>query len=347
MAKINFGGVVEEVVTREEFPLAKAREVLKNETIAILGYGVQGPGQALNLKDNGFNVIVGQRKDSKTWDKAIADGWVPGKTLFELDEACQKGTILQFLLSDAGQIAAWPIVKKHLDASKTLYFSHGFGITYKDQTGIVPPADVDVILVAPKGSGTSLRRLFQEGRGLNSSFAIHQDASGKARDKVIALGIGVGSGYLFETNFQKEVYSDLTGERGTLMGALAGIMEAQYNLLRKKGHSPSESFNETVEELTESLIKLVAENGMDWMYANCSTTAQRGALDWKDKFRDAVAPVFEDLYESVATGNEARITIEANRKPDYRVELEKELATIHESEMWQAGAQVRKLRPKQ
>jgi ketol-acid reductoisomerase len=347
MAKINFGGVEEEVVTREEFPLAKAREVLKNETIAILGYGVQGPGQALNLKDNGFNVIVGQRKESKTWDKAIADGWVPGKTLFELDEACQKGTILQFLLSDAGQIAAWPMVKKHLNPSKTLYFSHGFGITYKDQTGIIPPADVDVILVAPKGSGTSLRRLFQEGRGLNSSFAIHQDASGKARDKVIALGIGVGSGYLFETNFQKEVYSDLTGERGTLMGALAGIMEAQYNLLRKKGHSPSESFNETVEELTESLIKLVAENGMDWMYANCSTTAQRGALDWKDKFRDAVAPVFEELYESVATGNEARITIEANRKPDYRVGLEKELATIHESEMWQAGAQVRKLRPKQ
>lgn len=347
MAKINFGGVEEEVVTRGEFPLEKAREVLKNETIAILGYGVQGPGQALNLKDNGFNVIVGQRKGSKTWDKAVADGWVPGKTLFELEEACDKGTILQFLLSDAGQIALWPTVKKYLTPGKALYFSHGFGITYSDQTGIIPPADVDVILVAPKGSGTSLRRLFLEGKGLNSSFAVHQDATGKARERVIALGIGVGSGYLFETNFKKEVYSDLTGERGTLMGALAGIMEAQYNLLRKHGHTPSEAFNETVEELTESLIKLVAENGMDWMYANCSTTAQRGALDWKDRFRDAVAPVFDQLYESVASGNEARITIEANRKPDYRVELEKELATLHNSEMWQAGAAVRKLRPKQ
>lgn len=347
MAKINFGGVEEEVVTREEFPLEKAREVLKNDTIAVLGYGVQGPGQALNLRDNGFNVIVGQRKDSKTWDKAVKDGWVPGKDLFELEEACQKGTILQFLLSDAGQIALWPTVKKHLNKNKTLYFSHGFGITYSDQTGIVPPADVDVILVAPKGSGTSLRRLFLEGKGLNSSFAIHQNASGKAREKAIALGIGVGSGYLFETNFKKEVFSDLTGERGTLMGALAGILEAQYTLLRKKGHSPSEAFNETVEELTESLIKLVAENGMDWMYANCSTTAQRGALDWKNRFRDAVAPVFDDLYESVASGNEARITIEANRQPDYRVKLEKELAELHNSEMWQAGAQVRKLRPKQ
>ncbi|MDF9797528.1 ketol-acid reductoisomerase [Catalinimonas alkaloidigena] len=347
MAKINFGGVEEEVVTREEFPLEKAREVLKNETIAVLGYGVQGPGQALNLKDNGFNVIVGQRKDSKTWDKAVADGWVPGETLFELDEACEKGTILQYLLSDAGQIALWPKVKSYLKPGKTLYFSHGFGVTYKDQTGIEPPSDVDVILVAPKGSGTSLRRLFLAGKGLNSSFAVHQDASGKAREKVIALGIGVGSGYLFETNFQKEVYSDLTGERGSLMGAIQGLFAAQYDLLRKRGHSPSEAFNETVEEATESLYPLIAENGMDWMYANCSTTAQRGALDWWKKFRDAVAPVFEDLYDSVASGNEAKITIEANSKSDYRPKLEKELDELRESEMWKAGAQVRKLRPKE
>jgi ketol-acid reductoisomerase len=347
MAKINFGGVEEEVVTREEFPLDKAREVLKDETIAVLGYGVQGPGQALNLKDNGFNVIVGQRKDSKTWDKAVADGWVPGETLFELEEACEKGTILQFLLSDAGQIAFWPTLKKHLSAGKTIYFSHGFAVTYKEQTGIVPPADVDVILVAPKGSGTSLRRLFVAGKGLNSSFAVHQDASGKAREKVIALGIGVGSGYLFETDFKREVFSDLTGERGSLMGAIQGLFAAQYDLLRKKGHSPSEAFNETVEEATESLYPLIAENGMDWMYANCSTTAQRGALDWWKKFRDAVAPVFEDLYDSVASGNEAKITIEANSKSDYRPELEKELDELRNSEMWQAGAQVRKLRPKE
>jgi len=347
MAKINFGGVEEEVVTREEFPLEKAREVLKDETIAVLGYGVQGPGQALNLKDNGFNVIVGQRKDSKTWDKAVADGWVPGETLFELDEACERGTILQYLLSDAGQIALWPKVKSYLKPGKTLYFSHGFGVTYKDQTGIEPPADVDVILVAPKGSGTSLRRLFLAGKGLNSSFAIHQDATGKAREKVIALGIGVGSGYLFETDFKKEVYSDLTGERGSLMGAIQGLFAAQYDLLRKRGHSPSEAFNETVEEATESLYPLIAENGMDWMYANCSTTAQRGALDWWKKFRDAVAPVFEDLYDSVASGNEAKITIEANSKADYRPKLEKELDELRESEMWKAGAQVRKLRPKE
>lgn len=345
MAKINFGGVIEEVVTREEFPLDKAREVLKDETVAIIGYGVQGPGQALNLRDNGIRVIIGQRKDSKTWDKAIADGWVPGETLFEIEEAAEKGTIIQYLLSDAGQIALWPTIKKYLTPGKALYFSHGFGITYKEQTGIVPPADVDVILVAPKGSGTSLRRLFLAGKGLNSSFAIHQDATGKGRTRAIALGIGVGSGYLFETDFRKEVYSDLTGERGTLMGAIAGIFEAQYNTLRRNGHSPSEAFNETVEELTQSLMPLVAENGMDWMYANCSTTAQRGALDWKGRFRDATQPVFDELYDSVASGKEAERTIKLNSQPDYRVKLEAELKTLHDSEIWQAGQAVRSLRP--
>ena len=345
MAQLNFGGSLENVVTREEFSLEKAQDILQDEVIAIIGYGVQGPGQALNLRDNGFNVIVGQRYPSPTWDKAIADGWVPGETLFSIDEAAERGTIIQYLLSDAAQIAAWPQLKAKLTPGKALYFSHGFGITYKEQTGIIPPADVDVILVAPKGSGTSLRRLFLAGKGLNSSFAIHQDSTGKGRTRAIALGIGVGSGYLFETDFRKEVYSDLTGERGTLMGAIAGIFEAQYNTLRRNGHSPSEAFNETVEELTQSLMPLVAENGMDWMYANCSTTAQRGALDWKGRFRDATQPVFDELYESVASGKEAERTIKLNSQPDYRVKLEAELKTLHDSEIWQAGQAVRSLRP--
>jgi ketol-acid reductoisomerase len=345
MAKLNFGGVLENVVTREEFPLTKAQEVLKNETVAVLGYGVQGPGQSLNLRDNGIHVIVGQRKNSSSWDKAIEDGWVPGETLFSLEEAAERATIIQYLLSDAGQIAQWEMVKSKLTPGKALYFSHGFGVTFKDKTGIVPPKDVDVILVAPKGSGTSLRRLFVAGKGLNSSYAIFQDATGKAKDRVLALGIAVGSGYLFETDFEKEVYSDLTGERGVLMGALAGIFEAQYNVLRKYGHSPSEAFNETVEELTQSLMPLVAENGMDWMYANTSTTAQRGALDWRHRFRDQLEPLFEELYTSVKTGKEAEIVIQANQQEDYRVKLEQELKEVRESELWQAGQQVRKLRP--
>lgn len=345
MAKINFGGVEENVVTREEFPLEKAREVLKNETIAVIGYGVQGPGQSLNLRDNGLNVIVGQREGSKSWEKAVADGWEPGKTLFGIEEAAERATIIQYLLSDAGQIAVWPTIEKHLTPGKALYFSHGFGITYKERTGIVPPAGVDVILIAPKGSGTSLRRMFLQGRGLNSSYAVFQDATGRAFERVVALGIGVGSGYLFETDFKREVYSDLTGERGTLMGAIQGIFAAQYETLRANGHTPSEAFNETVEELTQSLMPLVAENGMDWMYANCSTTAQRGALDWWKRFRDATKPVFEELYREVAAGNEAQRSIDLNSKPDYREKLDEELRQMRESEIWQTGAVVRKLRP--
>lgn len=345
MAKLNFGGVEENVVTRDEFPLSKAVDTLKDETIAVIGYGVQGPGQSLNLKDNGFNVIVGQRKNSKSWAKALVDGWVEGVNLFDIEEACEKATIIQYLLSDAGQIAQWETIKKYLTPGKALYFSHGFGITYSERTGIIPPDNVDVILVAPKGSGTSLRRMFLAGKGLNSSFAIHQDATGKARDRAVSLGIGVGSGYLFETNFKKEVFSDLTGERGSLMGAIAGLFEAQYDVLRKNGHSPSEAFNESVEELTQSLMPLVAENGMDWMYANTSTTAQRGALDWKNKFKDAVSPVFDELYESVKSGEEAQRAIDSNSQPDYREKLNKELQEIRESELWTAGKTVRALRP--
>jgi len=348
MAKVDFGGVKEDVVMRKEFSMRKARSVLKNETIAVLGYGVQGPAQSLNMKDNGFNVIIGQAKRfKKDWDRARKDGWKPGKTLFDLEEAAKRGTIIQMLVSDAAQKAIWPAVKKCLDPGDALYFSHGFSIVYKKQTGVIPPKDVDVIMVAPKGSGTSVRRNFLSGAGINSSFAVEQDYTGRARERCIAIGIAIGSGYLFPTTFKKEVHSDLTGERGVLMGALAGIMEAQYDVLRGHGHSPSEAFNETAEELTQSLIRLVDENGMDWMYANCSATAQRGALDWKPKFKKAVLPVFKELYKRVASGAETARVLSSCGKPDYQQQLAKELAVIGDSEMWRAGKATRSLRPKE
>ncbi|OEU53425.1 MAG: ketol-acid reductoisomerase [Desulfobacterales bacterium C00003106] len=346
MAKIDFGGVVEDVVLSEEFPLKKAREVLAKETVAVLGYGVQGPAQSLNMKDNGIKVIIGQRKEEKVfWDKAIKDGFVPGETLFSVEEAAERGTIIQMLISDAGQMAVWPKIKGYMKEGDALYFSHGFSIVYKDQTKVIPPDNIDVIMVAPKGSGASVRTNFLDGSGINSSYAVFQDYTGRATERTLAVGIAIGSGYLFPTTFEQEVHSDLTGERGVLMGCLAGVMEAQYNVLRKHGHSPSEAFNETVEELTQSLIRLVGQNGMDWMYANCSTTAQRGALDWKPRFRDAVAPLFDNLYERVVSGEETKIVLEANSAPDYMERLGKELKVIRDSEMWRAGAAVRSLRP--
>jgi ketol-acid reductoisomerase len=346
MAKINFGGIEEDVITVEEFSLDKARNVLKKETVAVIGYGVQGPGQSSNMKDNGINVIIGQSKEFKNdWDRAVKDGWVPGKTLFDIEEAAKRGTIIQMLVTDAAQKMIWPTIKRCLNPGDALYFSHGFSIVYKDQTQVIPPDNVDVIMVAPKGSGTSVRRNFLAGAGINSSYAVFQDYTGRAWERTIAVGIAIGSGYLFPTTFENEVHSDLVGERGVLMGCLAGVMEAQYNVLRKNGHSPSEAFNETVEELTQSLIRLVDENGMDWMYSNCSATAQRGALDWRHKFREAVAPVFDLLYKSVVSGRETEIVMKANSAPDYKERLRKELDEIKNSEMWRAGAAVRKLRP--
>ncbi|WP_185871719.1 ketol-acid reductoisomerase [Blattabacterium cuenoti] len=343
--KIKFGSTEENIITRDEFPLSKAKEILKKETISVLGYGVQGPGQSLNLRDNGFKVIVGQRKHSYSWNKALKDGWIEGKNLFSLEEASKKGTILMYLLSDAGQIHFWPILNKYLTKGKSLYFSHGFGLTFCNKTKIYPPKNIDIFLVAPKGSGTSLRKFFKKGKGINSSYSVYQDYSGNGLEKALSIGIGIGSGYLFETNFQNEVYSDLVGERGTLMGAIQGIFAAQYQVLREKGHSPSESFNETVEELTQSLMPLVSEKGMDWMYANCSTTAQRGALDWWKKFRDATFPIFQELYHEVSSGNEAERVIKSNSEMNYREKLEKELQDLRKSELWKVGSIIRNLRP--
>ena len=345
MKEITIGSITETAIERKDYPPEKVRQILANETVAVLGYGVQGRGQSQNMRDNGIKVIVGQRTGGKAYDLCLQDGWIPGETLFDPEEAAAKATVIQYLLSDAGQKEMWPKIKPHLTAGKALYFSHGFSIVFHDQTGVVPPTDIDVILCAPKGSGTTVRRLFLEGRGINSSFAIHQDATGRAKERCLALGVAIGSGYLFETTFQKEVYSDLTGERGVLMGAIYGLWLAQYEVLRANGHSPSEAFNETVEEATQSLYPLIAEKGMDWMYANCSTTAQRGALDWFKPFRDASKPVFEKLYESVKSGEETKRVLDANSRSDYREGLEKELKEIAESEMWVAGNWVRSLRP--
>ncbi len=348
MALIDFGGIKEEVVTRKEFSMARARKALRGETIAVIGYGVQGPAQSLNMKDNGFRVIVGQSKQyPQDWNRARKDGWVPGKDLFSIEEACERGTIIEMLVSDAAQRSIWPVVKERLDPGNALYFSHGFSIVYKKQTKVIPPKHVDVVMVAPKGSGTSVRRNFLSGAGINASFAVEQDATGRARERCLALGIAIGSGYLFPTTFKNEVFSDLTGERGVLMGAIAGIMEAQYDVLRRRGHSPSEAFNETVEEFTESLIRLVGENGMDWMYANCSSTAQRGALDWKPKFKKAVMPLFNELYKRVAAGVETERVLKSCGRPDYKEILTKELNVMANSEMWRAGKATRSLRPKE
>jgi ketol-acid reductoisomerase len=346
MKTIEIKGTKEIIIERSDYPLEKIKQILGKEATAILGYGPQGRGQGLNMRDQGFNVIVGLRK-GRSWDLALEDGWEPGKNLFEMEEAARKGTIVQYLVSDAAQISNWPMVKSCLKEGDCLYFSHGFGITFRDQTNIVAPKNVDVVLVAPKGSGMSVRKLFEAGSGINASYAIHQDYTKRAKERCLATAFAIGSGHVFETTFENEVYSDLTGERCVLMGLIEGAFRAQYNVLRAHGHSPSEAFNETVEEALQSLYPLINQRGMDWMYANCSTTAQRGALDWAPRFEKALQPLIEECYRSVRAGTEAKKAIEANSRSDYREQLNKELAAIDQSEMWTAGRVLRPLRPKQ
>ena len=346
MAQIDFGGVLEEVVTRDEVPLSQARTTLSSEVIGVLGYGPQGQGQSLNLRDNGVSVIIGQRRGGRGWDDALRDGWVEGKTLFDdVTEVVRRATIIEYLLSDAGQREQWPQIQPHLKKGQALCFSHGLSVVFHQQTGVTPPEFVDVVLVAPKGAGRTVRANFLAGSGINSSFAIHQDATGRAKKRVVALGIAIGSGYLFPTTFENEVYSDLTGERGVLLGAIAGLMKAQYDTLRAMGHSPSEAFNETVEEATQSLYPLMGKNGADWMVASCSTTAQRGALDWSRKFEATVKPLFQELYKSVREGRETKRVLDTCGASDYREKLELELDEWRNSEMWKTGATVRSLRP--
>lgn len=344
MKKIEINGIQEEIVERSDYPKERLNEILGKETIAVLGYGPQGRGQSLNLRDQCFPVVLGLRK-GPSFDKALKDGWVEGENLFSVTEAAQKGTIIAFLLSDAAQIMLWPQVKECLNPGDALYFSHGFGIIFHDQTKIVPNKDLDVVLVAPKGSGLTVRTHFLEGRGINASYAVYQDATGRAAERTQALGIAIGSGHLFQTTFENEVRSDLTGERCVLMGLIQGAIKAQYDVLRANGHTPSEAYNESIEEAFQSLYPLIGEKGMDWMYANCSTTAQRGALDWAPRFEKAIKPVIEECYQSVKSGQEAKISIESNSDSQYREKLDKELADIASQEMWQAGRVLRDFRP--
>lgn len=338
------GGVTEKIFQRSDYPLDKCRQILKNKPISIIGYGPQGCGQALNLRDNGFDVSIGVRQGA-SWDKAEEDGWEKDKNLFSVEDASEKGNIIQYLLSDVGQIKKWDAILPNLTEGKTLYFSHGFGIVFNDKTKIVPPNNIDVMLVAPKGAGSTVRSQFLKGTGINTSYAIHQDYTGDALDKCMALSFGIGCGHAFETTFEKEVHSDLTGERCVLMGLIQGAFSAQYQVLRENGHSPSEAYNETVEEALVSLFPLISDKGMDWLYANCSTTAQRGALDWAPKFEKVLKPVIKGCYEDVTSGKEVQRVIDCNSDDDYRVKLDKELDEIGDQELWRVARILRDLRP--
>ena len=343
VSTFTINGYTETIIEKKDYPLDSCKQIIGDRKISVIGYGPQGREQARNLRNRGFNVTIGTRKGC-SYDRAILDGWQEGKNLVSIEEAASEGDIIQYLLSDVGQIKQWNSIKPYLTEHKTLYFSHGFGITYQDKTDIVPPKDIDVVLVAPKGAAITVRNAFLEGKGINVSYAIDQDYTGHAKDTCLALAFGIGASNAFETTFKKEVYSDLTGERCVLMGLIQGAFKAQYELLREKGHSPSEAYNETVEEALVSLYPLISDKGMDWLYANCSTTAQRGALDWAPKFEKALKPVIAECYERVINGSETDTVIHANSDINYREKLNKELEEMNNQELWKVAKVIRELR---
>lgn len=345
--EFDFGGVKEIIVTRDDFSLERARQVLGGESLVILGYGVQGPAQSLNLRDNGFNVTVGQRPRGENHEKALADGWTPGRNLFDVEDAVRHARTIgrsmqvQYLLSDAGQSQVWPQLRPLLRPGDALLFSHGFSHVYRTLTGVVPSEDVDVILVAPKGAGRSLRDHFREGRGINSSFAVGQDFTGRARDRAIATGMAIGSGFLFPTTFEKEVYSDLTGERGVLLGAIYGLAEAAFNNLRQRALSPYEAANHSVEVAVETISRIVGARGGDGLVRELPDELLPYFANGFVAAVDATSDVFEELYESVRQGGETRKVLAANSRADYRAILDDELVRVSESELERAGALVR------
>jgi len=330
----------EEIITKLDYSINDCKNNLDGKVISVLGYGTQGISQSANLKDNNMDVILGLRKGGKSWNNALEDGWEEDKNLFTIEEATSRGNIIQCLLSDFGQIEQWKNIEPNLYTNDTLCFSHGFGIHYKSNTKIIPPNDINVIMVAPKCSGNTVRQHFLNGRGFNSSYAIYQNHN-NAREICYSYSFLIGNNYIFETTFDKEVISDLTGERCILMGMIQAAFSAQYKVLRENGHSPLEAYNETVEEALNSLYPLISQNGMEWMYRNCSTTAQRGAIDWSKKFEEKLIPMIEECYESVKNNTELNIIMECNKNPDYNVILDEELDTMSKQELWRVSKQIK------
>lgn len=324
--------------TSNSYSADKCKQILKDETISVLGYGPQGKAQSLILRDLDYPVILGLREDGNSWDNAVSDGWIPNKNLFDIKGACEQGTIIKYLLSDSAQKTQWPVINYYLTKNKTLYFSHGFGLHFNEYTDIVPPKDVNVIMIAPKCSGNTVRKHFLEGKTINSSYAIHQDVD-NAFDKCMALGFSMGNKIMFETTIEKEVLSDLTGERCILMGLIQAAFSAQYKVLRQNGHGPIESYNETVEEALDSLYPLIKEKGMDWLYQNCSTTAQIGAIEWSKKFEAHLTPMIEECYNSVKTGGEVEKIINVDHK-----KLKNDLNDIKNQELWEVHREMNKIK---
>jgi ketol-acid reductoisomerase len=247
----------------------------KKKTIAVIGYGSQGHAQAQNLRDSGVDVIVGQRKGSDNHKLAVKHGFKPGVTLFTAAEAASKADFIQILLPDEVQAKIYETdILPHLTKGKTLIFSHGFNIHFKY---IKPPKGVDVILSAPKGPGHLVRSEFEKGGGVPGLIAVHQDASGKAKEKALAHAKGIGAirGGVYETSFKEETETDLFGEQVVLCGGLSELIKNGFQTLVDAGYAPEMAYFECVHEV-KLIVDLIYQGGLSWMRHSISNTAEFG-----------------------------------------------------------------------
>lgn len=248
-------------------------ELLKGKVIAVMGYGSQGHAQAQNLKDSGLNVIIGLRPGSARTERAQAAGF----EVMTVEEAAKRADVIQILLPDETQSKVYrEEIEQHLTSGKALVFSHGFNIHFGQ---IVPPSDVDVFMVAPKSPGHLVRRTYTEGAGVPALIAVHQDATGKAKELALAYAKGIGStkAGVLETTFGEETETDLFGEQAVLCGGASELVKAGFDTLVEAGYQPEIAYFECLHEL-KLIVDLMYEGGMSWMRYSVSDTAQYGDM---------------------------------------------------------------------
>lgn len=283
--------------------------LLKGKKVAVLGFGSQGHAHSQNLKDSGIDVIVGLRKSSASWKKAEAAG-IP---VYEPAEAASKADIIMILLPDQTQAEVYERdVKPHLTAGKSLVFAHGFNVHFSQ---IVPPADVDVFMVAPKGPGHLVRRVYTEGFGVPCLIAVHQDASGKAKDTALAYAKAIGGARagVIETTFREETETDLFGEQTVLCGGVTELIKAGFETLVEAGYKPEVAYFECLHEL-KLIVDLFYEGGIGGMYYSVSDTAEYGGMVVGPKIIDeSVKPKMKAALKDIQEGRFARDFILENK----------------------------------
>jgi ketol-acid reductoisomerase len=320
-------------------------EPLRDELVAVLGYGSQGRAQALNLRDSGLAVCVGLRKGGPSWERAVEDGM----EVHETETAAELGDVIQMLLPDELQPSAYErSVRPALREGKTLLFSHGFNIRFGK---ILPPSSVDVAMVAPKSPGHLLRRVFESGGGVPALLAVHADASGRAHERALAYAKGIGStrAGVIETTFAEETETDLFGEQAVLCGGLTSLIQAGFETLVEAGYQPEVAYFECLHEM-KLIVDLIYEGGLARMRHSISNTAEYGDLtrgpriigdDVRARMRQLLDEIRSGAFADDWTGPNAQSTLDQLRERQKDLRIEKVGHTLRQMMGWLPGRDAR------